>query len=436
MGCMRAGSRDRLRVGDVVVAVIAALVGFVYVVVAVESGRVADSVLAALGALLVAATLVWRVWPVVAGVAIMLGLAAWAAVFWVSLPYNTGITPFLLLAPMVVYAWTRWLRSPGWGYAALGVAAVGSFASPAMRIILPQEARYELSRVVVHWAVLAAAYLLAARQRSVAESRERELAIRAEREEALRQRNAALAELNEALEGEAERRESLAVQMERTRVAREIHDVLAHSLTLIHAQATAGLVAASQDPDVPVSSMRTIRSVAKDALGDVRGIVGTLRGDESESSTPAGDLRGLPDVVARFRDAGLDVDAELPPDGDLEEWGRVMPAMVRLALLRVVQEGLANVLRHGTPEGKTRLELVGAGGWATVQITNRRPRHLAAITDDDRSEAPALSRAGTGTGLRSLVERANAVGGRVWTEQTERTWTLTARLPCAGSSDK
>lgn len=436
MGCMRASFRDRLRIGDVVVAAIAALVELVYVVLAVETGRSVFFVLAALGAVLVAATLVWRVLPVVAGATIMLGLAAWAAVFWVSLPFNTGLTPFLLLAPMVVYAWTRWLRSPGWGYAALGVAAVGSFASPAMRLVLPQEAYYEVSRVIVHWAVLAAAYLLAARRRSVAASRERELAMREEREEALRQRNVVLAELNEAMEDEAERRESLAVQMERTRVAGEIHDVMAHSLTLIHAQATAGLVGASHDPDVAGASIRTIRSVAKDALRDVRGIVGTLRGDESESSTPAGDLRGLPDAVARFREAGLDVNAQLPPNEDLEEWGQVMPAMVRLALLRVVQEGLANVLRHGTPDRKAVLSLFGDGGWATVQITNSRPGPLGVTVDDARVQEPGLSRAGTGTGLRSLVERANAVGGRVWTEQTEQTWTLTARLPWAGRNDK
>ena len=191
----------------------------------------------------------------------------------------------------------------------------------------------------------------------------------------------------EAAEAQAERR----VDDERLRIAREIHDTVAHAMVAINVQAGVAAHLIEKDPEHARSALREIKDASGAALADLRATLGMLRGDEQAPTAPAASLAGLSDLGAGLRSAGVDVRVEV------DELPRLAPG-VEAALYRIVQEALTNVLRHA--DASAVRVAVGAGdGGVDVEVVDDGVAHGGT--------------AGAGQGLRGMRERAEALGGEV-----------------------
>ena len=164
---------------------------------------------------------------------------------------------------------------------------------------------------------------------------------------ALQQRGKRAAELEQRaakLERERERTESAAVAEERRRIARELHDVIAHSVTLMTVQAGAARLVLAEDPELARESVVSVEETGRHALAELRRLLGILRTDEGEASlVPQPGLARVDDLIALARRAGLPV--ELTIEGE----PRVLPPGVDLTAYRIVQEALTNAHKHAGP---------------------------------------------------------------------------------------
>lgn len=186
-----------------------------------------------------------------------------------------------------------------------------------------------------------------------------------------------------------------AVALERTRIARELHDDVAHHLTALIVRSQAAERVAPSRPEVAVESMGWITDTARYALTAMRRTVSVLRdgaADGPATLAPGSTLADLPAVVARVRDAGLavtlDVDGDLPP----------VEPQVQHAVVRVVQESLTNVLRHAAAR-RAAVTVAAARGGLAVQVE-----------DDGDGPGPEAAPPG-GLGLVGMRERASSCGG-------------------------
>ncbi|WP_156035994.1 sensor histidine kinase [Blastococcus sp. URHD0036] len=202
-----------------------------------------------------------------------------------------------------------------------------------------------------------------------------------------------------------------AVVEERNRIAREMHDVLAHSVSMMVVQAEAGPVVVERDPARAIQAFDAISATGKSALTELRRLLGVLREDAATPLAPQPGLAAVPDLVGSVRAAGVDVElrvtGELPPPS----------SAVDLAGYRIVQEALTNVVKHAGPARvQVRVE-------ATVE------RVLLEVVDDGLGGSPAT---GTGRGLVGMRERAAATGGSVTAGPgPDGGWRVTAELPLA-----
>ncbi|MGC4795476.1 sensor histidine kinase [Micromonospora saelicesensis] len=201
----------------------------------------------------------------------------------------------------------------------------------------------------------------------------------------------ALAAQAELSEREQERR---AVLEERTRIAREMHDVVAHHMSLIAVQAETAPYRLTDVPAPAAAEFVAIAASARDALTDMRRLLGVLRSETSGPQTaPQPDLTDLGAMVDAARRAGLPVTLDVEPVDD----DRV-PAPVGLAAYRIVQEGLANAARH-------------AAG-AAVRVTVRTGRSgLGVRVENSPAEVRPTADGGSGHGLTGMRERATSLGG-------------------------
>ena len=181
-----------------------------------------------------------------------------------------------------------------------------------------------------------------------------------------------------------------AIEQERLRIARELHDVLAHSLSSITVQAGVGLHLAADRPAAATEALETIRTASREALDEVRGVLGILRGAESAPLAPGPDLDALGPLVEETRRTGARV--------LLEDGLRPRPATpVQLAVYRVVQEALTNARRHA-PGAEVDIVLARDAGAVTASVRDRGP--------GPRPAAPV-----DGNGITGMRERAAALGG-------------------------
>ncbi len=203
---------------------------------------------------------------------------------------------------------------------------------------------------------------------------------------------AALVARAEQAERTAEREVELAARDERSRIAREMHDVVAHGLSVIVVQADGARYAAAKDPDVAVDTLATVATTGREALTEMRRLLGLLR-DGDTGVAPQPGLADVRHLVEEARLAGTPVEADLPdpvPD---------VPDGVGLAAYRIVQEALTNVRKHAGPTATAHVR-VGVGDEVAVDVH-----------DDGRGAAATGD--GRGLGLVGMRERAAVHGGTV-----------------------
>lgn len=196
----------------------------------------------------------------------------------------------------------------------------------------------------------------------------------------------------EYLERERVAEAQRAVTEERTRIARELHDVVAHRVSMITVQAGAAQTVASSDPEKAIRAMEAVEEAGREALNELRQVLGVLRADEeSESLVPMHGLADIPDLVTDATEAGMMV--SLSSEGVPGE----VVAGVDLASYRIVQEALTNVLKHAGPNPKAEVRLSANGQMLTIEVTDR---------GSGVSTMP-----GAGQGLVGMRERAALLGG-------------------------
>ncbi|MFD3512885.1 sensor histidine kinase [Streptomyces sp. NPDC058657] len=180
---------------------------------------------------------------------------------------------------------------------------------------------------------------------------------------------------------------------ERLRMARELHDVLAHSISVINVQASMGLALLDSDPEQARTALTTIKAASKEALGEVRQVLDSLRAPGDAPRAPAPGLDRLPELVEQAAAAGLTVTTRTT--------GRVrrLPPGADLAAFRIVQEALTNVVRHS------------GSRTADVQVAHS-PAGLR-LRIDDAGPATGDDAGGSGNGLAGMRERAAALGGTI-----------------------
>jgi signal transduction histidine kinase len=200
-----------------------------------------------------------------------------------------------------------------------------------------------------------------------------------------------LVERGERIEREAEQQVRLAAIEERTRIAREMHDVVAHGLSVIVVQADGARYAAARDPEVAHTTLATIAETGRESLTEMRRLLGLLRADDTGAAPQPG-LGDIEALVAEARELGT-VHATLPdPDPDAAS----VPAGVALTAYRVAQEALSNVRRHAGP----------ATTWVTVSVDDA----VTVLVEDDGHGAAAASD-GRGLGLVGMRERVEVHEG-------------------------
>ncbi|MGI8418537.1 MAG: sensor histidine kinase [Nakamurella sp.] len=314
-----------------------------------------------------------------------------------------------LAIPVVVYSVAAFAKDRRWGWAALVAGLVGSVIGPAIWFSdgLYQFASLSIhSRVLVPIAVAALAvglaFLLGRREvahvgETVASAAERERLLAVDRDQ----------------------RAEMAAAAERTRIARELHDIVAHSLSVVVVQADGGIAAAKSKPEVASQVLGTIAETARAALADMRRLVGVLRaGADAETDhpdyAPAPTAADVPDLVAQVVGAGQPV--ELVIAGDVRE----LPAGVGLTVYRIVQESLTNVIKHAGPAAK--VEVTMHYGQDDIQVT---------VLDDGRGAAAFGD--GMGNGLTGMRERVALQGGTVAAHpRAGGGFLVTASIPAPG----
>ena len=184
---------------------------------------------------------------------------------------------------------------------------------------------------------------------------------------------------------------------ERLRIARDVHDVVGHSLAVITMQAGVALHVLDKErtaqprPDRVAESLEAIKKTSREALAEFRTTLEVFRSDADEPLSPVPGLGRLDDLVERLRSAGRDVTLVRQNSDDLE----LLPVAVDQAAFRIIQESLTNVVRHA------------ATAHVTVRVAAEEGRLAVEVSDD----GPAMSVPVEGNGIRGMRERAKAVGG-------------------------
>ncbi|MFC4910303.1 sensor histidine kinase [Actinomadura gamaensis] len=212
----------------------------------------------------------------------------------------------------------------------------------------------------------------------------------------MRAQRSAAAERSRA---ELERRQA---SEERLRMARELHDVLAHNVSMINVRAGVALHLLDDDPEEARAALAAIKEASKEVLTEMRSVIGALRQqDESAPRSPTAGLARLDGLAARARAAGLRVEAETT--GAV----RPLPAALDLAAYRIVQESLTNAARHGGAGPVTVRVRVSYGERELTVRVEDDGRGAAPPSDPPDPDAPPSG----GSGLRGMRERAAALGG-------------------------
>lgn len=201
------------------------------------------------------------------------------------------------------------------------------------------------------------------------------------------------------LEVERQQERDLAAADERNHIAREMHDIVAHSLSVMIAQADGARYAGAADPAVATSTLGTIAETGRASLREMRRLLGVLRNDDDAPVRPLPALADVPELIAIVERAGL---------GTSLSWlgtpRRQLPAGAELTAYRVVQESLTNVLKHAGPHASASAALA----WTAkgLEVT---------VDDDGRGAASDSTTAGAGQGIKGMAERLKLYDGTLET---------------------
>jgi signal transduction histidine kinase len=201
-----------------------------------------------------------------------------------------------------------------------------------------------------------------------------------------------------------------ALAAERTRIARELHDIVAHSVSLVVLQAEAGDSRLDTDPDAARAAFHVIETAAREAMVELRRLLGVLRDDpSSDSLAPQPSLHELPRVLDTVRQAGFEVDLQM--DDDLPQ---LAPGL-ELNLYRIVQEALTNSIKHSNG--------------SRVSVLVRRNASAVEVEITDNGSGAAGPQGPAGHGLVGIRERVQLLGGRLEAGRADRGYRVWARLP-------
>lgn len=287
-------------------------------------------------------------------------------------------TPIIgqLAFPIGVYSVARW-ATRGQGFGALAIGWAGAVVASVSWTLDLGDGPVSVEAVIPYLVTMAAMVATAWALGFAGQQQERYVA--------------ALVERAEQAERMGEREVQSAAQDERARIAREMHDVVAHGLSVIVVQADGARYAAARDPGVAVTTLGTIGATGRESLTEMRRLLGLLRSGDS-GVRPQPGLGDLAHLVTDAQAAGARIEAHLPePLPDVADG-------VGLAAYRIVQEALTNVRKHAGPDATVRLRVRSEAGAVVVDVA-----------DDGRGAAADTD--GRGLGLIGMRERAEARGG-------------------------
>ncbi|KOV89125.1 histidine kinase [Nocardia sp. NRRL S-836] len=197
------------------------------------------------------------------------------------------------------------------------------------------------------------------------------------------------------LETERDQQARIAVGEERSRIARELHDVVAHAVSVMIVHADGAAYTIRKQPEVAEKAVRTIADTGRLALTEMRRLLGVLRSEDAETQwEPQPDARGVVELAENTRAAGVPVRLEIT--GDVDD----LPVGVGLSIYRIVQEALTNTIKHA-----------GTGSTATVRLA-RTPEQLhLEVVDDGFGTPHDVVKVSGGNGLIGMRERTAVLGG-------------------------
>lgn len=343
-----------------------------------------------LGALIVAGLLIHHRWPVAGLVLVGIGGVGH------HLDYRIGFQPLDLAVPIVLYALASTTRARWVSAVALGVLLTAEFAVNLRAPVTPV-GKFVSVKPVIPPATNESvnAMLVSAASRSLQFALL--LGLAAALGDAVRSRRLHLHLLEQRaidLEREQQQRAALAAAAERARLTRELHDVVAHGLSVIVVQAQGAAAALTRHPDRAASALQHVISTGRRSLAEMRGLLGVVGRDDPDGDaqpTVVPGVGALADLVDRVRAAGLSV--RLRIDGEPVP----LPASVDLSAYRIVQEALTNALKHAGPGTNVEVGLTFAADTIAVEITD----------DGPGATEPSLD----GKGLRGIAERVGLLGG-------------------------
>ena len=237
-----------------------------------------------------------------------------------------------------------------------------------------------------------------------------------------RLREQALADRAHRLEIEAQHERDLAASDERAHIAREMHDIVAHSLSVIITQADGARYAAVANPAIAPETLATIAATGRTSLQEMRRLLGVLRGDDEASTRPLPGLGDLDELLLGIRAAGLPV--EYTSTGEAR---RALPAGAELTAYRTIQEGLTNVMKHAGPKAQATVTLSWNSRGLTITVQDDG-RGAAASPPGTSPGTPESS--GGGNGLRGMGERIKLYDGTlVFGPVTGGGFSITAFIP-------
>jgi signal transduction histidine kinase len=246
-----------------------------------------------------------------------------------------------------------------------------------------------------------------------------------------------------AIARDRDQQAQLAAATERARISREMHDVVAHSLTVMVALADGAKALGAKDPALAGEALDELTETGRAALADMRRVLGVLRDPDGSAAplTPTEDVPSLEDIVERFRHAGLPVrlvrvGAQPDPDPGLRQTAH-----------RIVQESLTNVLRYAPVTPSVVVEIARrdsdapeGGDWLEITVTNKAGRAPSGTARDGADTRPLPAGItgdqpiGTGRGIIGMRERAAVYGGTVTAGPTSSGWEVVARLRLDGAT--